>query len=104
MDAQTKRVFTTVAQVNWELKTNGLPSNYVVTVEELHLKVRPTKGAFLAALNAEVEKGAQVPGPGGEDWKATPLSVYGDMIWKQISGPVLAEDGETQKPVGNETE
>lgn len=104
MDKVNPILYSVMAQVNWEVKPNNyLPKQYMVTFETVTVKGEPTKGSVLAALEAEVEKGQQVPGPAGATGK--PISIYGEFIEVvQVSGELPSESGETPKrPEGLET-
>lgn len=102
MDKPIKRTFLATAQVIWMVENNASPAATVVTTETLTLEreAAPDKGFFLYSLNAAIEAGRDTPTP-TERHEATPMRVYGEVGWKQLTGPLLAEGGKTQVPTDN---
>jgi len=96
MDKPAKRTFLTTAQVIWMVENNATPATTVVTTETLTVEreVAPDKGFFLYTLNAAIKAGRDTPTP-TERHEATPMRIYGEVAWRQLTGPLLAEDGKT---------
>jgi len=101
MDTQ-KSLYRAAAQVRWEVERRFLPRSLVVTTEVVVMDQKPNPGNFIAELNQLVFDGREAPGGTGS--KNTALSVYGEIQYRKISGPVDAEDGQQPEPLPEDPE